>query len=306
VITLPNGRRFEFCAAAGALGYDGRGYPWEWPFRWAGMLRPREFTVVTKTLTLGPRRGNLRWYAPWRAVRPLGGGDTVNAVGLTNPGLRWWLDGPKLTAFRHHQRIIVSVFLESAGEAVKAAELLNEARQAPSTVEAVELNASCPNVPHDERTFRIYEIADCLKHNCRLPLVVKVPHDGAVETCRALEGVADAFDLGQSVPWRQIYSDTWPGYPSPLTKYGYDGAVSGPAIKDVARRTLEQVAAATRTPLISGGGIDSVEEANYRFGLGADAVAFGTLFLYKPWAPNRTVKALSRPAPAPTYPTAGG
>lgn len=87
MIKLSNGRKLEFLVSSGALGYDGKGWPWEWPLRWAGLLRPEEFTAVTKTLTLEPRKGNLRWYKPWDVLRPLGNGNWVNAIGLTNPGL---------------------------------------------------------------------------------------------------------------------------------------------------------------------------------------------------------------------------
>lgn len=33
MIELSNGHRFEFVAASGALAFDGRGWPWEWPLR---------------------------------------------------------------------------------------------------------------------------------------------------------------------------------------------------------------------------------------------------------------------------------
>ena len=61
MIRLSNGREFEYMAASGALAYDGRGWWWEWPLRWCGLLDPSLFTIVTKTLTRHPRRGNLRW-----------------------------------------------------------------------------------------------------------------------------------------------------------------------------------------------------------------------------------------------------
>jgi dihydroorotate dehydrogenase len=44
------------------------------------------------------------------------------------------------------------------------------------------------------------------------------------------------------------------------------------------------------TPIISGGGIDSYEEVVLRKCLGAKAFSFGTLFLQKPWLPNRIIK----------------
>ena len=69
MITLPNGHVIDFVAASGALAYDGYGWPWERPLLWSGLLDPREFTVVTKTLTAAPRLGVLRWWCPWRRLR---------------------------------------------------------------------------------------------------------------------------------------------------------------------------------------------------------------------------------------------
>src|SRR5580658_6822350 len=97
MIPLSNGHRLDYLAASGALAYDGQGWPWEWPLRWAGLIDPRLFTVVTKTLTFQRRRGNLRWHKPWECVALIPGG-AVNKVGLTNPGFRWWCShvGPRV------------------------------------------------------------------------------------------------------------------------------------------------------------------------------------------------------------------
>ena len=71
MLTLSNGHSFTFMAASGALAFDGEGWPWEQPLRCLGLLDPSLFTIVTKTLTRHPRKGNLRWYNPFRVVRPL-------------------------------------------------------------------------------------------------------------------------------------------------------------------------------------------------------------------------------------------
>src|SRR3989338_3182405 len=91
MITLSSGHSFQFMAASGALAFDGRGWPWEWPLRWLGFLDPTLFTIVTKTLTRRPRPGNLRWSHPWSVVKPIGPLGIVNAIGLTNKGIEWWL-----------------------------------------------------------------------------------------------------------------------------------------------------------------------------------------------------------------------
>ena len=68
--------------AAGALGWDGLGWPWEKPLVWAGLIEPERFTVVTKTLTQRPREGR-RF-----AAHPIHEG-VWNNIGLRNPGLGW-------------------------------------------------------------------------------------------------------------------------------------------------------------------------------------------------------------------------
>ena len=99
MITLSNGFSFEYVTASGALGYDGRGWPWEWPLRWLGLIDPSFFLNVMKTVTLPPRKGNLRWWKPWDCIRLMPHG-AVNAVGLTNPGPDWLAEkiGPKVNS----------------------------------------------------------------------------------------------------------------------------------------------------------------------------------------------------------------
>jgi len=99
MITLSNGFSFEYVTASGALGYDGNGWPWEWPLRWLGLIDPSFFLNVMKTVTLPPRKGNLRWWKPWDCIRLMPHG-AVNAVGLTNPGPDWLAEkiGPKVNS----------------------------------------------------------------------------------------------------------------------------------------------------------------------------------------------------------------
>ncbi len=89
MIALSNDHVFTYMVASGALAFDGKGWPWERPLVWSGLIKPELFTVVIKSLTRNPRPGNLRWWKPWTCVRLIPGG-AVNKVGLTNPGIEWW------------------------------------------------------------------------------------------------------------------------------------------------------------------------------------------------------------------------
>ncbi|MGH7175067.1 MAG: hypothetical protein ACREGR_01765, partial [Minisyncoccia bacterium] len=71
MLELPNGYKFDFCCAAGALGFDGRGYWWERLMRDLGILWPddNKTAIILKTLTRHERKGNYDPWRPWRCVR---------------------------------------------------------------------------------------------------------------------------------------------------------------------------------------------------------------------------------------------
>ncbi|MCS7301707.1 MAG: hypothetical protein NZ556_09175 [Fimbriimonadales bacterium] len=281
MITLSNGERIEFLTGSGALGFDGRGWWWEYPLRWLGILNPHEFTIVVKTLTLRPRRGNLRWYAPWRCVRLIRGG-TVNAVGLTNPGIDWWLRACYPRMRRMGLQTVVSVYPENEDEAHAFAQKLR-----PLQIAAIELNASCPNVAHCEADAvqHVYTIA-CVLRAAGHPLIVKVGYDQPyVAIAQSLEGVAEAVHALNAVPWRLVYPDR----PSPLARLG-GGGVSGEPIRPFVREAVQRLRDATRLPIIAGGGIYTLHDLQELWSLGARAFSIGALFLRAPWMPNRLVR----------------
>lgn len=279
MITLSNGERLEFLTGSGALGFDGRGWWWEYPFRWLGLLNPHDFAIVVKTLTLAPRRGNLRWYAPWRCVRLIPGG-TVNAVGLTNPGVDWWIRTCYPRMKRMRLQIVVSVFAEDAAEAQAFADKLK-----PLEIAAMELNASCPNVPHESAVSHVRTLAEALAEAGH-PLIVKVGYDQPyTEIARAVEGIAEAIHAINAVPWRMVFPDK----PSPLEKLG-GGGVSGEPIRPMVREAIRNLRAITHLPLIAGGGIYTLQDLEELWALGARAFSIGTLFLRAPWMPNRLVR----------------
>lgn len=298
MITLSNGERIEFLTGSGALGFDGRGWWWEYPLRWTGILDPYAFTIVVKTLTLYPRRGNLRWYAPWRCVHLIPGG-VVNAVGLTNPGIDWWIRRCYPRMQKAGLQTVVSVFTETESEAHALAQKLK-----PLHLAGIELNASCPNVPHESAVRHVVRLAEIIKQAGH-PLIVKVGYDQPyVAIAQALENIAEAIHAINAVPWQWVY----PEKPSPLARLG-GGGVSGEPIRPMVREAIRQLRQQTRLPLIAGGGIYTLEDLETLWALGARAFSIGTLFLRAPWQPNRLIRAWrqqhptgytdSNPHPAP-------
>ena len=284
MIELSNGRHFEYCCASGALGFIGDskylGYWWEQPLHAMGFIEPQNLVLITKTLTFEPRVGNLKWWCPWRCVRPLGGGNFVNAVGLTNPGYRWWISNCYSQCMAKSYSVIVSIAPQTIDEAMQMAIILDECRG----LVGIEVNVSCPNVEHDSGVEHICKLVRAVTAWTSLPVIVKLNYlDPYPEICEELDdGSIDAFDLINTVKFSHVY----PGRKSPLAKYGLEGGVSGPAIRPYARLALKTVKEMDiRTPIITGGGLD-YQEMRERDGL-ADAFAFGTIFLRRPWQPRQ-------------------
>ncbi len=272
MITLSNGHKLDFLCSSGALGLDGNGYLWEWPFRWVGALRPEEFTIITKTLTARPRQGNFRWWCPWRCVRFIPGG-VVNAVGLTNFGLPDWIKRYYPVTRRNGYKVIVSISPESLDEAKSMAGALSRLRG----IVAIEINLSCPNTIVSDNPV---EITETVINNTNHPIIVKLGYNNYKTLSRELDQKVEAFDLLNSVPWNIIFPDK----KSPLAHLG-GGGVSGPVAKEYGRDAIRDCAT-IRTKIMSGLGIDSVDEVLTRHVMGARAFTFGTAFMKTPWLPN--------------------
>lgn len=283
MLTLSNGHSFTFCCASGALGFDGMGYWWEAPFRWIGLLCPGELTIIAKTVTLEPRKGNLKMWCPWRCVRLVRGGGAVNAVGLTNPGIRAWVRDYYPRAIRKGLNLIASIHPTTEDEARAMVTYL-----APlSGLKGIEVNLSCPN---SESAYHPVEVTKAVKGGSNHPVIAKLGYD-TLSLIHGLEPYVEAFDLINTVPWDRVYKES----PSPLAKYGLVGGVSGAPIRDLAERALILARTMTNKPIISGGGINSLSDVETRQFFGAKAFSFGTVFLRAPWRPNRIIEAWKKP-----------
>lgn len=276
------GHTFDFCVSSGALAFDGRGWPWEYPFRWLGLIDPKQFVVVAKTVTLKPRVGNLSMLHPWTCVRTLPGMGTTNAVGLTNPGIHHWLEHDYPRAIRKGCRIAASVKPESPDEAYQIKRLIRSCE-----MPFVEINMSCPNVPghaSDDMIEMLDQFAGS-KH----PVVLKLSYDQVSrEFIEKVDRYVDGYHAINTVPWNLVY----PEKKSPIEgyKHGLKGGVSGPAILDFAVTSVIKLQSWTDRPVIGGGGIFSLEDVDEFHRAGAEAFSIGTCFLHRPWRPNRIVR----------------
>ncbi len=239
-----------------------------------------------KTLTLLPRKGNLTFWRPWRAVRLVPGG-AINSVGLTNPGVHAWCSRYADACARHFSgRTIMSVMAESADEMRELVRIINLICR--DFVIGIEANVSCVNTGHATPSPTLaLEMFEAAKKATDIPIGVKLAwQDDYLTLARLLDGDAAWIHACNTVPFAK--STLASSGPSPLAKYGYEGGVSGTPIQDQSLECLRNLRDANlRSPILSGGGVMSADDARERFRLGADAVSIGTLFLRRPWMPDR-------------------
>lgn len=283
MIKLSNGHQFEYIVASGALAFDGKGWFHEQPLRWVKLIDPSLFTVVIKTLTYQPRKGNLHWYnqySPWGCVRLIKNG-TVNAVGLTNPGIVWWCRKIGSKVDQKKISLVGSILADSAEELISMARMLNE-----FDLVALEINASCPNTEGDllGNSQKIINGCRAVKKVSRFPLILKlsVVHDIRI-ILPGVEGIVEAISIN-SVPWKTIF----PWEESPLKHLG-GGGVSGKIAQVYTWGLVKEIADSYSIPVIgpSVWEFDNIRELKK---IGAKAISFGSIFLRYPWRPTLFVR----------------
>lgn len=284
MITLSNGYELEYMVASGALAFDGKGWLWERPLVWFGLIKPELFAVAIKSLTRNRRAGNLRWWKPWTCVRLIPGG-AVNKVGLTNPGVEWWCKkiGPKLDYGKF--AIVGSIFGDEK-ELVEMAEMLNR-----FDLVALEINVSCPNTGHamEQADMVINSVKKVKRASCH-PIIVKLSTDqDYLAITQGLVGFAEAISLN-SVPWKTVF----PEKRSPLWRLeklvgGGGGGVSGQPAQKHNWAAVEALAKQGAIPVI-GPSIMEFEDLDRLRQLGAKALSFGVLHVRTPQEPTLFVE----------------
>jgi dihydroorotate dehydrogenase (NAD+) catalytic subunit len=236
--------------------------------------------IVVKGLSKEPIHGN-RAPRLWEARAGM-----INSVGLQNVGVQAFI-AEKLPALRHYSTpVIANVFGYAPEDYVDVVNALNDAEG----VAAYELNVSCPNTKHGGLAFGVDEIAlsdlvTRVKARAQRPVIVKLsPNVAAIEPFARIaeQSGADAISLVNTFVALAIDAKTR----QPRIGAGY-GGLSGPAIKPIALRMVEQAAKVVKIPVIGIGGIASGEDASEFMIAGASLVEVGTANF---WDPGATVK----------------
>ncbi|MCK9604695.1 MAG: dihydroorotate dehydrogenase [Candidatus Omnitrophica bacterium] len=231
--------------------------------------------LVTKTITLKPRQGNL---PPRTCETPAG---MLNSIGLENPGLEIFLKTklPKL------KKIGIPIIISIASEG-DPQEFITLARRLDKIKEvaALELNISCPNIrsqvliAQDARAT--YEVVTKVRSATKKVIITKLSPNvtNIVEIARAAEsGGSDALSLINTLVGMSIDIKERRPKIAMLT-----GGLSGPAVRPVAVRMVWEAYQKVKIPIIGMGGIVDTLSALEFFIAGASAVSVGTANFINP------------------------
>lgn len=239
--------------------------------------------IIVKGTTLTPREGN---DYPRMAETPSG---MLNAVGLQNKGVDYFINNIYPTISNYDTEIIVNVSGASVTDYVAVAERISELDK----INAIEVNISCPNVKQGGMAFGTTiegasEITTAIRNVYHKTLIVKLSPNvtDIVSIAKAVEDSgADSVSLINTLLGMAIDVERQKPVLSTIT-----GGLSGPAVRPVAVRMVWQVAKAVKIPVIGLGGIASGRDAMEFILAGASAVQVGTAnFIY----PNITLEIIN-------------
>ncbi|MBU0547608.1 MAG: dihydroorotate dehydrogenase [Candidatus Omnitrophica bacterium] len=243
--------------------------------------------IVTKTITIKPRPGNL---PPRTCETPAG---MLNSIGLENPGIGRFIKEKLPFLKKLGIPVIVSIAAEDNPEEFS---VLVRQLDKINTVSAIELNISCPNLQKDrlisqdaKETFALVGAIRKLTKKCLItklsPNVTSVPEIALA----AQEAGSDAIALINTLTGMSI--DVHKRAP----KIGsWVGGLSGPAIRPVAVRMVWEVYNKINIPIIGMGGIMDIESALEFFIAGATAVGVGTANFINPRASLEIISGLEK------------
>jgi dihydroorotate dehydrogenase (NAD+) catalytic subunit len=250
--------------------------------------------IVSKTITLNPRQGNL---PPRTCETPAG---MLNSIGLENPGLEVFLK-EKLPFFKRiGVPLIISIASEEGPEEfVILAQRLDKLKE----VQAIELNISCPNIKGlrgkgqglrmiSQDSKATYDLVKVVRKAIKKTLITKLSPNITDITEIALaaqDAGSDAVSLINTVTSMSIDIQERKPKIAAVT-----GGLSGPAIRPIAVRMVWEVYQKIKIPIIGMGGIMDASSALEFFIAGATAISVGTANFINPKASIEIIEGIKK------------
>ena len=242
--------------------------------------------IFVKGTTLRDRQGNPY---PRMAETPSG---MLNAVGLQNKGVDYFINHILPTVKDIDTNIIVNVSGSTINEYIETAEKLNSIEKIP----AIELNISCPNVKEGGMAFgtsclSAAQVVKAVRRVYKKDLIVKLSPNvtDISEIALAVESEgADSVSLINTLLGMAIDSEKRKPVLSTIT-----GGLSGPAVKPIALRMVWQVSNSVKIPVIGMGGIMNAADAIEFLLAGASAIQIGTANFIDPTVAIKVLEGIN-------------
>ncbi|MBO4548992.1 MAG: dihydroorotate dehydrogenase [Abditibacteriota bacterium] len=241
--------------------------------------------ISVKGTSLEPRQGN-----PYPRTCETASG-LLNAIGLQNPGAQKVRDEylPYLEAFD------TKVILNIIGSAVEEYAALAEMFDPEDRVDAFEINVSCPNVKSGCMAFGtsaqgVESVVKAVRLRTGKPIITKLSPNvtDIAEMARAAEAAgSDAVSLVNTFLGTAIDP-----YKRRFILANRTGGLSGPCIKPLALRMVNDVFRSVKIPVLGQGGIMNGTDAVEFMLAGATAVSVGTANLTRPDAALGVVRGI--------------
>jgi len=243
--------------------------------------------IMTKTITLNPRKGNP---PPRTCETPCG---MLNSIGLENPGLEGFINEKLSYLAKLGIPVIVSIASEFDPEEFV---FLSRRLDKISKVAAIELNISCPNIKNTKMISQdaqaTYRLVNKVRKATHKILITKLSPNvtDIVEIALAAESAgSNALSLINTLSGISIDIKT----KKPKVAAGI-GGLSGPAIRPLAVRMVWEVYQKIKLPIIGMGGIIDTTSALEFFIAGATAISLGTANFINPQATLEIINGLKK------------
>lgn len=240
--------------------------------------------VTTKGVSSIPWIGN-----PTPRIAEVNSG-MLNAIGLQNPGMENFIERDLEFLKTMDTKVIVNVCGKSVKDYLDVVE-----RLADTDVDLLEINISCPNVSEGGIAFGqnpkcVEDITKDIKKIAKQPIMMKLSPNvtDIIEVAKAAEaGGTDAISMINTVTGMKIDI-----YKRAYALANRTGGLSGPAIKPIAIRMVNQVYSAVKVPILGMGGIMDFEDAIEFIMAGATMVAVGTANFINPLATKEILEGI--------------
>ncbi|GAB6982437.1 dihydroorotate dehydrogenase [Prevotella dentasini] len=225
--------------------------------------------IIVKGTTLHPREGN---DYP-RMVETAQG--MLNCVGLQNKGVDYFIEH----IYPEIKNIDTNMIVNVSGNSPEAYAETAARLDALEGIPAIEVNISCPNVKEGGMAFGVTcggaaTIVKAVRQHYHKTMIVKLSPNvtDIASIARACEDEgADSVSLINTLMGMAI--DIEHRCPKLSIR---TGGLSGPAVKPVALRMVNDVAKSVRIPVVGLGGISTAEDAIEFLMAGATAIQIGT------------------------------